>query len=130
MPLRRLPRVARAAAGERIRALELADATSFDEIFRRVEAALDPLPRIGPLAIYDVALRLGAVLGLPPTRVYLQRGALLGARALGIRTRERALPLDAFPHEFRRLHAWEIENFLCRFAPELAALAAHSRAVA
>ena len=119
---RRLRRDVKEAAGELIRRLELGGATSFESVFQRVQEAVGGIRGAGDLVVYDVALRLAAVLGLPPQRVYLHRGSRVGARALGVRTKERSLPLDAFPPEFRRLHAWEIENLLCVYKHELGAL--------
>jgi len=116
---RRLRRDVKRVAGELIRQLELRAATSFEAVFQRVQEALGGVNGAGDLVVYDVALRLAAVLGLPPQRVYLHRGSRAGARALGIRTKERSLPLDAFPPEFRRLHAWEIENLLCVYKDKL-----------
>ena len=116
---RRLRRDVKRVAGELIRRLELRAATSFEVVFERVQEALGGVHGAGDLVVYDVALRLAAVLGLPPQRVYLHRGSRSGARALGIRTNERSLPLDAFPREFRRLHAWEIENLLCVYKHRL-----------
>src|SRR5438093_13553802 len=33
---------------------------SFDELFQQVEATISGIPRIGPLMVYDTALRIGA----------------------------------------------------------------------
>ena len=41
---------------------------------------------IGPLTVYDTALRLGAALGLEPTVIYLHAGTRKGAAALGLPT--------------------------------------------
>lgn len=127
---RRLAREARAAAADRIRALELGDAMTFAEVHRRVEEALGPLDGIGPLTVYDVSLRLGAVLGLPPQHVYLQRAALAGARALGLPARVDCVPVDRFPPELRRLYAWEILNLLRAYREELCNLGRKARRVA
>ena len=115
----RVTREAKQAAAERIRQLDVKSATTFEEVFRRVQDAIGDIRGIGDLAVYDVSLRIGALLGLAPERVYLQGGARHGARALGIQSRERALPVNAFPPEFRRLHAWEIENLLCIYKRKL-----------
>jgi len=117
---RRLRHDVKRDAGERIRALDIRQAMTFEAVFRAVDGALGGIRGLGELTIYDVSLRLAAVLGLPPERVYLHRGSRAGAQALGIRTRERSLPVDAFPPEFRRLHGWEIENLLCLYAKALA----------
>lgn len=115
----RLGRAVREAAAARIRALSLADAVTFATVHSRVEAALGGLRGLGELAVYDVALRLGAVLGLPPQAVFLARGVQAAARVLGV-PRARWAAIDAFPAEMRRLHAWEVENFLRLNARRLA----------
>jgi len=117
-----LPARVKAAAGERIRALDIGAARHFNDVFEAVEREVGVLEGVGPRTVYDIALRLGAVLGLPPTRVFLHASALRGARALGLVPRERSLALDAFPGELRRLGAWEIENFLGLYADDLARL--------
>ena len=66
-----------------------------------------------------VAVRIGAFLRVMPRRVYLQSGARVGARALGLDARQRSLPMDAFPAEFHRLVAWEVEDVLCIYKDEL-----------
>jgi len=119
---RRLSRQAKTAAAKAIRKLDLQEAMTFEAVFQAVQDAIGDIRGVGDLAVYDVALRLSAVLGQPAGRVYLQSGARKGARALGITTRERSLPRDAFPAELRRLHAWEIENLLCIYKDELVRL--------
>ena len=52
----------------------LREAQSFDDLHRVVQRVGDLVPGIGPLAVYDTALRIGARLDLSPTRVYLHRG--------------------------------------------------------
>src|SRR5688572_6643302 len=58
---------------------------SFDDLHRLVEDRIRPLHRVGPLTVYDIALRIGMFLGIKPKRVYLHRGTAEGARALGFR---------------------------------------------
>lgn len=120
---RRVSHDAKAEAGQRIRHLKAADTESFEALFTRVQEAIGSIHGIGPLCVYDVALRIGALLGFPPAEVYLHRGSLAGARALGLDVTARSLPLSAFPAELRRLHAWEIENFLCVYKDALRRLA-------
>lgn len=115
-----VPRAAKEAAGERIRALDLADVRSFDLLFQQVQAAIGEIHGIGELTVYDVAARIGASLGMLPDRVYLQSGAKKGARQLlGRPIRERSLPKHAFPRELWKLDAWEIEDVLCIYKAEL-----------
>jgi hypothetical protein len=127
---RRLPQAVRDRAAERLADLDLADADRFRDVFARVQEMLAGIRGLGEVALYDVALRLGAMLGLPPENVYLHGSSREGARALGIRTGERSLPRDAFPPELARLHAWEIEAFLCHYKVELAAQRAIARLAA
>jgi len=121
---------AREEAARAIRALEPGQCTSFEQVHEQVRSALEPVRGIGPRTVYDVSLRIGAVLGLPPTRLILHPGCLGGARALGLPTGESSLPVSALPEELRRLHAWEIENLLACFGPELRRLAAPRRRAA
>ena len=91
-------------------------AASFDQLYQAVEASVGHVHGVGPLYIYDTALRLGASKGLWPNKVYLHAGSLEGAtRVLG-RITSRHLPLSSFPREFRRLDPHEVENLLCLYA--------------
>ncbi len=117
---RLVSRAAKAGAGERIRSLKVADVADFEQLFQRVQKAIGSIRGIGDLAVYDAALRIGARLGKLPERVYLQCGARVGARALGIDARHRSLPMDVFPAEFCRLEPWEVEDVLCIYAEQLA----------
>ena len=79
------------------------------------------IDRIGALALYDIALRIGAFLGREPELVYLHAGARTGARALGLSCRGRhALAPNEFPKEFARLLPCEIEDCLCIYKIDLA----------
>jgi hypothetical protein len=77
--------------------------------------------KIGALAVYDIAHRIGAFLGLQPTTVYLHCGTMAGARSLGFRGRQ-TLRVAELPPQFRRLTAAEIEDCLCIYKSEVAAL--------
>lgn len=75
---------------------------------------------IGPLAVYDIAERLGRYLRLDPQRVYLHAGPTLGARALGIDVRGKTyLEMHELPAPMQVLTADEAEDFLCVFHPYL-----------
>jgi hypothetical protein len=95
-------------------------AKSFDDLHDRVYRALEPIYGIGQLMVYDTALRVGAKLGMAPTRVYLHAGTRQGARALGMNWRAQHLAVREFPRELRELEAHEIEDCLCIFADDLA----------
>jgi len=118
-----VPRRAKARAGAAIRALDLAGVADFEDLFPRVQDAIGGIRGVGPLTVYDVATRIGAFIRcMPRRRVYLHSGARAGARALGLPTHGRSLPVQAFPRELRRLRAWEIEDVLCIYSAELARL--------
>lgn len=68
---------------------------------------------IGPLTIYDTALRLGAFRGVLPDRVYLHAGTLKGVKNLGLIVgTKKSLAMSELP-EFGELEAYEVENCLC-----------------
>lgn len=78
--------------------------------------------RIGELAIYDTAHRIGAYLGIHPERVYLHRGTREGARdlrdrlGLTLKISRKSLSVAEFPPAIQRLKAHEIEDFLCWYS--------------
>jgi hypothetical protein len=111
---------ARGALSKRARAMEEAD--DFSELFDLIDAALEPIPGLGELYVYDTALRIGAKLNLFPEKVYLHAGTRLGARALGLRVAA-TLDVSELPKEFRRLKPHEIEDVLCIFNEALKAAA-------
>ena len=57
----------------------------FDALHEKIERAIGPIRKIGDLAIYDIAHRIGAYLEKSPRLVYLHRGTAVGARHLGFR---------------------------------------------
>jgi hypothetical protein len=71
--------------------------------------------RVGALATYDTAVRIGAYLGLAPDKVYLHTGTRKGAKALGLGVSQGWLDPDELPVPFHRLSPDEIEDFLCIF---------------
>ena len=80
---------------------------------------------IGELAVYDIACRIGAFLGLSPERVYLHAGTREGARALGLRGASvRKMDL---PRAFGRLSPGEIEDCLCIYNADIRRLTAAPR---
>lgn len=95
------------------RAKWLAMSTSFDELLTRIEALFARMHRVGELAAYDVAHRLGAYLGLAPERVYLHAGTRAGALALGLDHRARSIGPEGMPSAMRRLTPAQVEDFLC-----------------
>lgn len=74
---------------------------TFDELHEVVRTTIGPLRGIGELAVYDVAYRIGAHLGLEPDKVYLHAGTREGARALDLGGA--TLWKDELPKAFHRL---------------------------
>lgn len=94
-------------------------ATTFDQVFDLVNALIRPIPKIGELAVYDTALRIGARFSLEPTKVYVHAGTRTGARALGFDSGRHVIEMDELPEPIRRLSAREAEDLLCRYKDEL-----------
>lgn len=70
---------------------------------------------IGPLTIYDTAVRIGAYLGLTPEKVYLHTGTKKGAKILGLDVSAGYMEPNELPLPLRRLLPDEVEDFLCIF---------------
>jgi hypothetical protein len=81
---RRIPGDALGAAAAGLEKTALSTASRFEELHDRVETAIGTIRKIGPLAIYDIAQRIGSYLGLAPRLVYLHAGTKDGARALNL----------------------------------------------
>ena len=94
---------------------DLRQAPSFDDLHRVVREVGDRIHGIGELAVYDTALRIGAKRGLLPTLVYLHRGTLSGAAALGIDRSCPVISVSELPGPFANLKPHEIEDCLCIF---------------
>lgn len=86
---------------------------SFDDLHSFLMRVLGDVRGLGELYFYDTAIRLGAFLGLSPELVYLHRGTLAGARALGLDVSAGYLTLSQLPRLVRTLRAHEAEDFLC-----------------
>jgi hypothetical protein len=99
----------------------LREAPSFDELHDLVGRIIGPIDRIGELAIYDAALRIGARFELEPSKVYLHRGTRKGAKALGLDWRREAIEMHELPRPLQRLTAREAEDVLCIYKDGLAA---------
>lgn len=94
-------------------------ARNFYQLHELVSQAGNGLERIGPLAIYDTALRLGAYLGFRPQYVYLHCGTREGARALGLKGRAGKIEMQDLPEAFRRLRPDQVEDCLCVYKNEI-----------
>jgi hypothetical protein len=111
----RIPLAALQTATAKLLRAPLLKAKDFDELLRVVARAIGPIQGIGALTVYDTALRIGAKLGLQPTRVYLHAGTRAGARILGLTWRAPYLEVAECPPELRVLAPHEIEDCLCIF---------------
>jgi hypothetical protein len=101
-------------------------ARDFAELFALIDAAMEPMPGLGELYVYDTSLRIGSRLNLLPEKVYLHAGTRRGARALGLNARAATLDVSDLPKSFRILRPHEIEDVLCIFRDQLKTLrAAH-----
>jgi len=118
---RRIPGRVLQQAATALANASLAVAT-FDELNEAVRKTIGPLRGIGELAVYDMAYRIGAHLGLEPDRVYLHAGTREGARALGLDGA--ALSKSELPKAFHPLSFGEIEDCLCIYKDDLRRLAA------
>lgn len=91
----------------------LENATSFDDLLRRVNQIVRDIRGIGELYVYDTSLRIGSKLELLPDKVYLHAGTRSGAKALSLDHRASGLALSSLPAELRQLQPHEIEDVLC-----------------
>jgi len=96
---------------------QLKSAKTFEDVFDLVQS--QRIDGVGPLTIYDTAVRIGAHLGLAPERVHLHAGVAVGARALGLDTSSDTLAMSDVPAPLRRLSADDLENFLCIYKESL-----------
>lgn len=83
------------------------------------EPILQIVPGAGCLYRYDTSLRMGAYLGLYPTRVFLQAGAYAGARRISGEFGDGPVPLARFPEAFHALAPFEVVNLLCIYSCDL-----------
>jgi len=120
-------RIPRAALQRASRALlrdlrRLGRCKSFEALFQQVHVSISRIPRIGPLMVYDTALRIGARLGLSPQQVYLHAGTRHGAEGLGLDRSQTSISLYELPPPLNGLTAEEAEDVLCIYAADLARL--------
>lgn len=109
-------RIARSAlkkAERRLLTAPLSASTSFEDLHARIDLAVRSVPGIGPLYVYDTALRIGAFLRLTPRLVYLHAGTRAGAAALLGSCNENPVSPSRFPADFASLEPHEIEDVLC-----------------
>lgn len=92
--------------------------TDFDDLHDTIEE-LAP-EGIGPVTVYDVAVRISAFLRIEPESLYLHAGVREGWDALtggssGGRHKLKRVPRWGWPEELRALPADEVEDFLCTY---------------
>lgn len=97
---------------------ELGEIHEFHLLLEFLGGIGESIPGIGELYVYDLALHLGAQLGLSPQRVYLHRGTRQGAKKLGLQFRKKWLDADELPEALRELPAYEVEDILCIYKNE------------
>jgi hypothetical protein len=95
--------------------------STFDELHSQLADAARGVHGIGALTAYDTATRIGAYLNLKPKKVYLHAGTREGALALGLHRRD-ALTVNEMPKGLRPLEPSEIEDCLCLYTREIAAV--------
>jgi hypothetical protein len=118
----RIPAIALSEAAERLELhkSDVEKAADFATLLAVVEASVKSIRRIGPLAAYDISLRIGAYRRLHPAEIYLHTGTLDGAKALGLPTNVKSLPMSSLPSGLRSLSAEEAEDVLCIYRRALA----------
>jgi hypothetical protein len=108
-----------AECARRLKAIagELAACRTFHDLFLRVERALQDIPGVGELVIYDTADRIGHHLALSPDRIYLHRGTREGALALvnGLKRADQSITIEQLPIELQVLANREAEDVLCSY---------------
>ena len=114
----RIRRISIAQAGAALVAAEqqIARVGSFDELLTVITGQLREVSGTGELHCYDTAFRIGAHLGLLPTRVYLHAGTRVGARALDLAYEKDSLKMSEIPAELWQRAPHEVEDILCIYA--------------
>jgi hypothetical protein len=112
---------------ERLQTSDFSACNSFDALMEMLKSAIGDLDDVGLVFIYDVAICIGAKLGLRPDKVYLHAGTRKGALALGLGRRKATLRVSELPHEFHRLQPAEIEDCLNIYRRDLERIVGKSR---
>ena len=122
---RRIPANALRCAANALTKHGVETSATFHDLHQAVHAAIGNINRIGELAVYDIACRIGAYLGLTPDLVYLHAGTRQGARALALR--DNPIRKQDLPRAFQVLSPAEIEDCLCIYKNQLLRLGTASR---
>jgi hypothetical protein len=102
---------------------EIESCQDFDALFGLIERTVLPIPGAGEMLVYDIAQRLGLFMGFQPDKVYMHRGTRVGAKALGLSARRKAIPLSDFPKALAFLGSYRLEDVLCIYRAALARIA-------
>jgi hypothetical protein len=103
--------------------------TRFDALYDAID---DIKPKgIGPVTVYDVAVRVGAYLDIEPQAVYMHAGVRQGVKALGaalcavgeVKVGEdlkrmaslKMIPMSYFPSVWKDMSADDVEDMLCTY---------------
>lgn len=97
----------------------LQEADTFEDLLHTINTLIRPIRKIGELAVYDTALRIGARLDLEPAKVYVHAGTRTGAVALGFDGRRKSIEMDELSSVFQQLRPREVEDFLCIYKQRL-----------
>lgn len=95
---------------------------TFDELHDRLEMIAEDVWGIGPVTIYDVAVRIAAYQKIKPTSLYLHAGVRIGWHRLhGRRSPNiKRIPRDQLPRALtKKLDTDSIEDFLCGYRASL-----------
>lgn len=98
---------------------QISKCKSFHQLFLLVESLISSVNGIGPLTIYDTAVRIGFKLKLYPEFIYLHAGTRDGARNLGLPTNVCYLEINQVPRPLRKLKPDQIESILCIYKNRL-----------
>jgi hypothetical protein len=98
---------------------KLRKCSDFHQLHDLVRSATKPIKGLGSLYAYDISYLIGARLGLSPKKVFLHAGTRKGARALGFSGGLLHLLPSQLPRQLQVLKAYEMEDFLCIYAPYL-----------
>jgi len=105
---------------------KLRPVNTFEELHDAVHRTIGGRRGIGPLTVYDVALRIGAKLGKEPRLVFLHAGTRKGAKALGLAAGRSTLQIKELPAPFARLRPREVEDCLCLYADDMSRIASRA----
>ena len=98
----------------------------FECLFDFLDKQARTISGIGPLMVYDTALRIGANIGsLPKDRIYLHAGARIPNVRPSVRHIMKS-DLPGYLKALRALNAYEIEVILCVYNEQIEKLASRS----